>query len=292
MAGADGGEGTGARPGWRWDVALSFAGAQRDYVEQVARALQAWEVRCFYDADEQIELWGRYLAEELPAIYGEQVAVVVVFVSAEYAARDWTRHERRAALGRAVRERREFVLPARFDDTSLPGLLSGMVAVDLRGRTPEQFAAMVAAKLAALGITSADAAESPAQDARATRPAGAMPVTQADPRQLGVHAAISVPGVAERGLAGVRAAGCRCRRVGAPGPVLLIATLWPDRYTAYAAVAAPGVLDPRAREREVLDLAAVIRIGAEFSPAEQDRARAAAARDRRLALALARPGTG
>jgi len=48
----------------------------------------------------------------------------VVFVSAEYAARDWTRLERRAALARAVRERREYVLPARFDDTPLPGLLS------------------------------------------------------------------------------------------------------------------------------------------------------------------------
>ena len=36
MTGADGGAGPGARPGWRWDVALSFAGAQRDYVEQVA----------------------------------------------------------------------------------------------------------------------------------------------------------------------------------------------------------------------------------------------------------------
>jgi hypothetical protein len=29
-------------------------------------------VRCFYDADEQIELWGKYLAEELPAIYGSR----------------------------------------------------------------------------------------------------------------------------------------------------------------------------------------------------------------------------
>jgi hypothetical protein len=47
-------------------VALSFAGAQRDYVEQVAQALQARGMRCFYDADEQIELWGKYLAEELP----------------------------------------------------------------------------------------------------------------------------------------------------------------------------------------------------------------------------------
>jgi len=148
-----GSAGPGARPEWQWDVALSFAGARRDYVEQVSQALQARGVRCFYDADEQIDLWGKYLAEELPAIYGEQAAAVVVFVSAEYADRDWTRLERRAALARAVRERRDYVLPARFDDTPLPGLLSDMVTVDLRGRTPQQFADMVAVKLAALGIT-------------------------------------------------------------------------------------------------------------------------------------------
>ena len=167
MTGANGGAGPSARPGWRWDVALSFAGAQRDYVEQVARALKAQGVRCFYDADEQIELWGKYLAEELPAIYGEQAAAVVVFVSAEYAARDWTRLERRAALDRAVRERQEYVLPARFDDTPLPGLLPDMVAVDLRGRTPQQFAAMIAGKLAALAIaTSTVAGASPAGTSR------------------------------------------------------------------------------------------------------------------------------
>jgi hypothetical protein len=152
MTGADGKADRGARPGWRWDVALSFADAQRDYVEQVAGALTAQRVRCFYDADEQIELWGKYLAEELPTIYGEQAAAVVVFVSAEYAARDWTRLERRAALNRAVQERREYMLPARFDDTPLPGLLSDMVAVELRSRTPQQFAVMIAAKLADLGI--------------------------------------------------------------------------------------------------------------------------------------------
>ena len=65
---------------------------------------------------------------------------------------DWTRHERRAALARAVRERREYVLPARFDDTSLPGLPPDMVMVDLRTKNPHQFAVMIASKLAALGI--------------------------------------------------------------------------------------------------------------------------------------------
>jgi hypothetical protein len=41
MTGADVGAGPGVMPGWRWDVALSFAGAQRDYVEQVAEVLKA-----------------------------------------------------------------------------------------------------------------------------------------------------------------------------------------------------------------------------------------------------------
>ncbi len=365
-------------------MALSFAGAQRDYIEQVAEALRARGVRCFYDADEQIELWGKYLAEELPAIYGEQAAAVVVFVSAEYAARDWTRLERRASLNRAVRERREYVLPARFDDTPLPGLLSDMVAVDLRGRSPQQFAAMIAAKLVGLGIvasiSSADAAD-PTRDVLAARPAGAVRVGEADPRRLGVHAAITAPGVPDEVLPeyvprdvdaaefGVRArvaaaaersgfvllvggssvGKTRCAveavktlladwwlvhlagpgevtalarapsprtvvwldelqryldgehgltggtvraLLNAPHPVMIIGTLWPDRYTTYTTLPISGGADPHAREREVLDLAAVVRIDPAFSPAEQDRARAAAGRDRRLQVALGAAGYG
>ena len=384
MEGAAGGAGTGAGPAWQWEVALSFAGAQRDYVEQVAQVLNAQGMRYFYDADEQIELWGKYLAEELPAIYGERAAAVVVFVSAEYAARDWTRLERRSALNRAVRERREYVLPARFDDTPLPGLLSDMVAVDLRGRTPEQFAAMIADKLSRLAITAPAPRVDAGFAARAAGPAppaGAVRAAEADPRRLGVHAAISVPGVpyeilpeyvprdvdaaghgvrariaaaARRGgfvlLVGGSSVGkTRCAAeavrallpdwwlvhpagsaevavlagephpqmvvwldelqhyldgehgltggvvrtlLGAPYPAVLIGTLWPDRYTAYTAVPTPGGTDPHARKREVLDLADVVRIDPAFSPAEQDRARAAAARDPRLRVALEAAGYG
>ena len=375
MDGAGGVIGPDTESGWQWDVALSFAGAQRNYVEQVAQALRARGVRCFYDADEQIELWGKYLAEELPAIYGEQAGAVVVFVSAEYAGRDWTRLERRAALNKAVRERREYVLPARFDDTPLPGLLSEMVAIDLRTRTPQQFAALVADKLARLAITAPPPSAEGEHPAGAvdSPPAGAVFVGDADPRRLGVHAAISVPGVlddvlpeyvlrdvddagsgvrakvaaaAKRGgfvlLVGGSSVGkTRCaveamkavlpgwwlvhpvgpgevavlaptltpRTViwldelqrylggehGLTGPVIrtllndsavIIGTLWPDRYTTYTTLPSSGGADPHAREREVLDLADVVHIDPEFSSAEQDRARAAAARDRRLAIAL------
>ena len=374
MAGAGSGAEAGGGP--RWDVALSFAGAQRAYVGQVAAVLKVRGVRCFYDADEQVRLWGTHLAEELPRIYAHESAVVVVFVSAEYAGRDWTRLERRAAFSRAVAEAGVYVLPARFDDSELPGLLPDVGTVDLRRYTPEQFADLVVAKLADL---SAGSSSSPGGTGRA--PAGAVRVSQASPRRLGVHTAISVPGVlddvlpeyvprdtdsaefgvrarvaaaAQRGgfvlLVGGSSVGkTRCAAeavrvlvpewwlvhpggpaevvalaaappppmviwldelqryldgeygitggvvralLGAPGPVVIIGTLWPDRYAAYTAVPAPGGPDLRAREREVLDLANVVRIGPDFSLAEQDRARAAAVRDRRLAVALESAGYG
>ena len=139
----------------RWDVALSFAGAQRDYVGQVAEALKARGLRCFYDADEQVELWGKYLAEELPAIYARAVGggcdVRV-------------RRVRRAGLDPAGAPGRvgpggagagEYVLPARFDDTNFPGCCWTWSRSTCATRTPQQFAAMIADKLADLATSAA-----------------------------------------------------------------------------------------------------------------------------------------
>ena len=78
----------------------------------------------------------------------------------------------------------------------------------------------------------------------------------------------------------------------APYQTVIIATLWPERYTICVTPPRPGGPDPHAREREVLELATVIRISPQFSPAEHGRARAAAARDRRLQAALALPEYG
>jgi hypothetical protein len=75
-------------------------------------------------------------------------------------------------------------------------------------------------------------------------------------------------------------------------PAVIIGTLWPERYAAYTTVPAHGGADPHRRERQVLDLAEVVRIAPAFSPAEQDRARAAAARDPRLRVALDAAGYG
>jgi hypothetical protein len=92
----------------------------------------------------------------------------------------------------------------------------------------------------------------------------------------------------ERGLTG----GVIRAMLDAPRRTVIIGTLWPDWYTFYTARPTGGNADLHAREREVLDLADVIRLGPEFSLAEQDRARSAATRDRRVAIALNTAGYG
>jgi thioredoxin-like negative regulator of GroEL len=78
----------------------------------------------------------------------------------------------------------------------------------------------------------------------------------------------------------------------APHPAVITGTLWPSFYAAYTTLSASDGADPYAREREVLDLGDVVRIGPAFSSAEQDRARAAAVRDSRLRIALEAEGYG
>jgi hypothetical protein len=137
---------------WKYDVALSYAGEQRSYVERVAACLAEQGVSYYYDRDDPTLLWGRNLAEELPRIYEHDAASVVIFVSADYAAKDWTRLERRAALSRAVRERNAYVLPARFDDSVLPGLVGDVAYADVSKMEPEEFADGVVRWLKGLGI--------------------------------------------------------------------------------------------------------------------------------------------
>lgn len=52
-----------------YDVALSFAGEQRAYVQKVAAALRRRGIRPFYDDYEKATLWGKDLYEHLDWIY-------------------------------------------------------------------------------------------------------------------------------------------------------------------------------------------------------------------------------
>lgn len=105
-----------------FDVALSFAGEQRAYVEGVAKALQAAGLRVFYDDFETADLWGKDLYEHLDEVYQRRARFCILFASADYAQKVWPTHERRSAQARALRQHEEYILPVLFDDTQIPGL--------------------------------------------------------------------------------------------------------------------------------------------------------------------------
>jgi hypothetical protein len=130
-----------------YDVALSFAGEDRKYVEMVAKSLKAARVRVFYDNFEKVSLWGQNLADHLAEVYGKRSRFVVFFISKHYPLKAWPTHERQSAQARAIREGAIVLLPARFDDTEVPGLPSTVAYIDLRTTTYEEFAEIILEKL-------------------------------------------------------------------------------------------------------------------------------------------------
>ena len=131
----------------RYEVALSFAGEQRTYVEEVARALQSLGIALFYDGFEKVSLWGKHLPEEFQEVYERKSGLVVIFVSKEWVHKAWPQHERRSALSRAIQEGGEYVLPVRFDDTPVPGLSEGIGYLRVEEYSPAALATMIAQKL-------------------------------------------------------------------------------------------------------------------------------------------------
>ena len=132
---------------FEYDICLSFAGEQREYVEKVAHELKSHGVRVFFDDYEKAKLWGKDLYSHLDEIYRHLCRYCILFASKDYAEKVWTSHERRSAQERALKEKQEYILPARFDDTPIPGLPDTVHYIDLRRTLPSDLADLILKKL-------------------------------------------------------------------------------------------------------------------------------------------------
>ncbi len=132
---------------FKYDVALSFAGEDRKYVEQVAQILIDNEIKVFYDKFEEVDLWGKDLAIHFDFVYRNAARYCVPFISENYKNKIWTNHEIKTSISRAIQTNEEYILPARFDDTEIDGIRPTLGFIDLRNFTPEDFAHLVIKKL-------------------------------------------------------------------------------------------------------------------------------------------------
>ena len=152
-----------------YQAALSFAGEQREYVEEVARHLAARSIAVFYDGFEQAGLWGKDGTEVFHGVYAERATYVVMFISEAYATKAWTRHERRSALSRMLKEENEYILPVRFDDTPIPGLSDTILYLRADDYSPAELSVIVAQKF---GISAFVGKASDVPPPRMTSPVG------------------------------------------------------------------------------------------------------------------------
>jgi len=151
---------------YKFDVALSFAGEDREIADVLAAALRRAGVTVFYDRYQQAELWGKDLYQHLQTVYRDEARYCVVLVSRYYAQKLWPRHELAQAQARAFRENREYILPIRLDDTELPGLNPTVGYIDLRESSMSAICDLILQKLGKAAVASpADMIAQPVSDA-------------------------------------------------------------------------------------------------------------------------------
>ncbi|MCA6122107.1 toll/interleukin-1 receptor domain-containing protein [Bradyrhizobium sp. WSM 1704] len=122
---------------YRYDVAISCAGADRSFVQKVVQILQRSGIRTYYDDNESnhVDMLGRDLSAEIVKIYESEAASCVVFLSQAYAAGRWTQAELRAVMKRATASP-GYVKPIRLDDTDFQDIPKSLVFLDARPGRP------------------------------------------------------------------------------------------------------------------------------------------------------------
>lgn len=104
---------------YEYDVALSFAGEDRSFVEDCVEILRSLNINVFYDNYEKEILLGKNLYSYLADIYQNRAHFAVVFVSKSYKEKRWTKHELEYITARKFMQSEEYLLPVKLDETEI-----------------------------------------------------------------------------------------------------------------------------------------------------------------------------
>lgn len=137
----------------RFRVALSFPGERREYVRAVADKLAAVLGR-------ESVLYDEYLAAELARpdldlylgmLYREQSDLLVPFLCADYKRKKWCNLEWRQLRDILFALEGDRIMPLRFDDTAIPGMLAIDGYLAISGRRPDEVAQLILERLGTAG---------------------------------------------------------------------------------------------------------------------------------------------
>gem|GEM_PF-3179131 len=132
---------------FEFDLAISFAGEDREIAKEISEALKNRGYRIFYDEYEKSKMWGKDLYEYLSVIYSTKAKYCLIILSESYVKKDWTRLERKAAQSKAFQDENEYILPLRLDDAVVPGILPTTGYIDFRNEKFENIIDLLVQKI-------------------------------------------------------------------------------------------------------------------------------------------------
>jgi len=116
----------------KYDLAISFAGEQRELARSITRQLTPLGYNVFYDAYNTSETWGRDISVLFHEIYS-QTDCILIIVSKEYIDKPWTRFERKSAMQNFINRPDAKILQLILDRIELPGLPTVIGTLDYDG---------------------------------------------------------------------------------------------------------------------------------------------------------------
>lgn len=130
-----------------YDVAVSFAGEIRNIVESFVNLAKDRGLDVFYDFDQEAQLWGKDLREQLADIYANDAMYMVVFLSKSYPEKDWPSFELAIGKNVSIKRTHEYLLPVRVDDVEIVGIKDTIGLVDLRQHDVEYIVNLLVQKI-------------------------------------------------------------------------------------------------------------------------------------------------
>lgn len=132
--------------GIKYHLGLSFAGENREYVEEVYQYLVKWGYIVAYDKD--IYKPGMNIEEKSSEIYGKICNQIIVFISEFYKKKDWPRYERDIIVDAAKQKNNDYIIPVFLDNTKIVGISKyAYLFIDGAKKSPLQTAQLIKEKI-------------------------------------------------------------------------------------------------------------------------------------------------
>lgn len=115
-----------ANDNFEYEIAISFAGENRELARHIATALDSLDVQVFFDEAFEANFLGKTWSRQFKEIFGEKSRLVVCLLDKHHAEKIWPTFEREHFTPRI---KDESVIPIYLDDTKFVGIPQDIVGI-------------------------------------------------------------------------------------------------------------------------------------------------------------------